>query len=153
MSAVGELALRRARPQDLEFFRQLRNLPEVRMMSRRTHLFTHADTHHWVFEEGIEFHVASHGGHPCGYLAFKPEGGACEISIALHPNAQGRGLARSLLRRAPLLHPRQDLIATVRPDNLRSLALFLDCGFHHLPDRDGYHRLLRPALTGEHNHG
>lgn len=149
---MSDLALRRARPQDLEFFRHLRNLPEVRAMSRRTHLFTPADTHRWVFEEGIEFHVAWQGGHPCGYLALKPEGGASEISIALHPSAQGRGLARALLRRAPLLYPGRDLIATVRLENPRSLALFLDCGFHPLPDRDGYHRLIRPALTGEHGH-
>jgi RimJ/RimL family protein N-acetyltransferase len=75
-------------------------------------------------------------GRPVGQLRLeRGADGLAEISIAIAPEARGRGLGRRLLRggidaaRADPALAVAGFIARVRPDNAGSLALFRGAGF------------------------
>lgn len=77
-------------------------------------------------------------GAPLGMVRFDLQGDAALVSIALSPDARGRGLARPALAQAiaALTLPARRLLAQIRPGNAASLALFAAMGFEPLGGTD-----------------
>lgn len=130
-------------PDHKDFLFQIINDPQVRAMSfdsRRIDWRTHCAWFSRRLEEKIPFYVGLAGNEPCGYVRFQAVGAlwdaACEeavVSMALHPQFRGRGLAKPLLRAACLEVLRttgvRRIHASVKSTNTASLATFRGCHF------------------------
>lgn len=97
----------------------------------------------WLVEED---------GVPVGHAELKPRAGeeGLEVVYFLARSAQGRGLGTELLEAVAAfgLALSRRLIATVHPDNARSMKLLARCGFARVEKKDGdtvYFERRKPA--------
>ena len=78
---------------------------------------------------------------PRALLVIREGGGQAEIlTVCVHPDARGEGLARALIASAlPRLHSRV-LFLEVAADNAPAIALYRSLGFAGFGRRPGYYR-------------
>ncbi|HEY0248897.1 MAG TPA: bifunctional UDP-2,4-diacetamido-2,4,6-trideoxy-beta-L-altropyranose hydrolase/GNAT family N-acetyltransferase [Gryllotalpicola sp.] len=121
-----------------------RNDPVTRAMSRSSSPIAFPAHTAWfqrVLDDALrELYVVERGGMPVGTVRFDKHGQSdWEVSIALAPEARGRGLSRSVLAAGEAMfadsHSRASIIAAVLPDNEPSQRLFRGAGYTVDPDR------------------
>jgi RimJ/RimL family protein N-acetyltransferase len=83
--------------------------------------------------------VASAEGRDIGYVRFDVDGDEARVSIALAPEARGRGYGTAAIadavRAFSARRPSCRVTALIRPDNVRSLAAFRRAGFVPAPSQ------------------
>jgi len=124
-------------------------IPETRAHSRNPKPPTWSEHLDWfenkIIDPRVVFSVVNVGEVSCGvvrldYMHHHDTRPVYEVSIFLHPDFFGKGIAAAALRSASLLVPFADIQATVLPDNERSLHLFKAAGY---VDQGG--TLINPA--------
>ena len=89
----------------------------------------------WVFESA---------GEVVGYGVMSMGAGEAHIlNLAVHPEFQGLGLGRRMLRHLLRLAGRRtvtEAFLEVRPSNARAIGLYRSLGFHEVGRRKGYYR-------------
>lgn len=78
------------------------------------------------------------GENPIGFVRFDILDNTAVVSIALAPNARGKGLAKSILLHGLTACPFKTtrFIAQIKCENAASLALFTALGFRHLSTKN-----------------
>lgn len=110
-------------PAYFEFIRELRNDPRVnRGFIEEAHITPEQQTAYMsVHANG--YVIALVGDRPAGY-AGSVEG---DIRVCTHPDFQGMGVGRALIRELMRRFPRS--VAKIKIDNVASRRLFESCGF------------------------
>jgi ribosomal-protein-alanine N-acetyltransferase len=90
--------------------------------------------HHYVVHRDAEGQIDGYAG-----LALLGGDEAEVHTIGVRPDAQGRGLGRTLLRRLIALAADRRLLLEVRTDNERAIALYVSEGFVRLGIRRRYY--------------
>jgi L-amino acid N-acyltransferase YncA len=132
------VSLRRATAADARRLWELRNEETVRGVSFSSEPIPFDGHQRWLAARLADatvpiFMVNTPDAEAAGYVRFDAVGDELQVSIALAPEARGRGLGSAALRaavgalRAGGLH--RPLVALVRGDNPRSLGAFLRAGF------------------------
>ena len=141
---VSGLRLRLAEERDAEFLLRVRSDPETVWASRRR-AAPDPDLHAlWLaglladprralyVAEELEAPDTGEWARwvPVGYARVDDsESGSSELSLALAPEARGRGLARRVIKATVALTPRRAWCAEVRRESVRSLRAFLAAGW------------------------
>jgi RimJ/RimL family protein N-acetyltransferase len=138
------VTLRPARAGDAPLLRAWRNDPETRRWSLTSGEVGEAEHAAWLAarlaDPATLLLVAEAGGEPVGQVRVDRRGdGVGTVSIAVTPEARGRGHARRMLA---ALHARDDLgvatlCALVLEGNERSLGLFAAAGYREVGRADG----------------
>jgi RimJ/RimL family protein N-acetyltransferase len=142
----GSVGLRRARPDDGDFLRGLRNDPEV-IRTSGTGRGVDADEHATWFARVLTspavrlYVVADAQGVRVGQVRVDVHDGIGVVSIAVVADRRGRGVAGEALRalQATVAGDPQivGLRALVRPDNAASRSVFARAGFLTVGEQDG----------------
>jgi RimJ/RimL family protein N-acetyltransferase len=149
-----DLSLRPASEADGSRLLEWRNDPEARAASRNTAEVGAAEHAAWlaaVFADPDRtLLICELARDPVAQLRFdRIAGRRFEISIALAPEARGRGLAARIValgvERLRETLPEAEVEAHVRQANRRSLAAFRRAGFVPTGESDGFLVLLAPA--------
>ncbi len=143
--AAGELALRPAEETDADFVLALRNDPDAVRFSGTGAAVAPADHARWyaarLDDPGTPLWIAEVDGAAVATTRLDVVSGVAEVSIAVAPEARGRGLAgRTLgLLQDVVRHGVQvtRLVAAVHPGNAASLRLFQAAGFSTDGSREG----------------
>ena len=132
------MILRPARLADAYFLLRVRNDPETRRQSLSTGAVS-ADRHREWLESVLLstrrlLFVGEAEGQPIGYVRLDLNAGTseAEVSVALAPEARGRGLGGKIIAAAVAEGRERGIVsfmARVRPDNLASLSAFEGAGF------------------------
>jgi spore coat polysaccharide biosynthesis protein SpsF len=135
--AEGELYLRTALPDDAHFVRRLRNDADAVRFSGTPEPVGEADHQRWfdavLADPGRRLAIGVLDGRPVGMVRLDVDAAVGTVSVAVDPDARGRGTATTMLR---LLL--EDLTGDVQVDGLRaivsndnhaSLRLFERAGF------------------------
>jgi RimJ/RimL family protein N-acetyltransferase len=133
-----DLSLRPASEADAPRLRQWRNDPDTRAASRATAEVGAAEHVAWLASVLVDpdrhLWICELDGEPVGQVRFdRLDEERYEISVALAPEARGRGLSSRLIslgvERLRESNPGAEVEAHVREDNSRSLAAFRRAGF------------------------
>ena len=117
---------------------ELRNEEAVRQVSFRTEPIPFDEHQRWLAARLADaaapmFMVDAPDAGAVGYVRFDAAGTELHVSVALAPEARGRGLGPAALRAAMRALRarglRQPVVALVRSDNPRSVGAFLRAGF------------------------
>jgi spore coat polysaccharide biosynthesis protein SpsF (cytidylyltransferase family)/RimJ/RimL family protein N-acetyltransferase len=153
--AAGTVVLRPARSDDRDFVLAVRNESESVRWSISGSTVAPRDHGAWftavLDDPGRRMRIAEVDGRRVGFARVDVEGGTGSVSIALAPDARGRGLGRAVL--AALVDDvhadcqLRELVASVHADNVRSLHAFTAVGWAEIgPDAaPGFLRLVRAA--------
>lgn len=117
------MILRPARHKDSAVFYQLRNLPEVRALSGQTEEIEPDDHYLWWYDVREWRYII---GTNQGYLRVALDG---TVSLAVDPEARGRGLGTKALRELPRILNKRPLTAVVDYTNLPSQIAFGRAGW------------------------
>lgn len=131
------LALRKATIADVDALLLWRNDPTTRAMSFTSDEISYDHHVAWLAgkldDPACVLLIAEEDGAPVGQVRLDLEADMAELSIALAPEARGRGLGRRAIRlavnEAAALGLRA-VRAEIKPENLRSLAAFRAADFH-----------------------
>lgn len=119
-----------------------RNDPHVRAMSFRSDPISVAQHRAWLAGVLADEHrtllVAEADGAPVGTVRFDREGARAQISVAVAPDARGRGLGTQMIAETTELqlaaHPQlADVLAEIQARNLPSLKAFERAGYLPAP--------------------
>ncbi len=144
-------ALRPAGPQDSEFLWQLASSFDVRAVSLATESFSWEEHCKWYasrLQSAEPFFIAcGSDGSPLGYIRLARDADlSATVSIALVPEARGRGFAPHLLREVceqwRRMCPAVALKALILAENKASQAAFLAAGFRSAGEKDMAGRLF-----------
>jgi RimJ/RimL family protein N-acetyltransferase/O-antigen/teichoic acid export membrane protein len=142
---ISRLSLRAATSADAELLLGWRNDPLIRAVSRRPDPVApeeHGRWLHGVLENpSRELFIAEYEGAPVGQVRLdRLDGSLWEISVALGPEARGRGLGRATITEAVAALREHEkgvaVVAFIRPDNEASIATFTAAGFKPTDERD-----------------
>jgi L-amino acid N-acyltransferase YncA len=134
-----QIKLIKASLTNLDFFYEVRNHPDNRVFATIPNSTISYEDHCKWFAEKIEdetnlFYVISYNGEDAGYIRVDGEN---EVSIALHPSWQGKGLGSGSLNElcqslaARTMFNEKPLRATILKTNKISMNAFLKAGFQH----------------------
>jgi RimJ/RimL family protein N-acetyltransferase/glycosyltransferase involved in cell wall biosynthesis len=132
-----DLALRPADERDTQRLLDWRNDPETRRWAFQPGEVDLATHEAWFARRRADpdsvIWIAEQRGEPVGQVRLDREGAEAEVSIALAPEARGRGLGRRLIDRAAREAPGalgvERLTARIKPDNVASVRAFEAAGF------------------------
>jgi RimJ/RimL family protein N-acetyltransferase len=135
------VALRDATSEDCEQIWSWNFAPDVRARSKRSEAVAFAEHARWFarrIADGREpIWVIEAQGTPAGVIRLDIVGsGLSRISIALAPEARGRGIGRSAVA-AVCRTCAAPIVAEIFADNLASRACFEACGFRSIVECDG----------------
>lgn len=104
--------------------------PEVRAMSGDPRIIELADHRSWFQRRlsGGPMWIVEDNGAPVGVVRLDPGADVTWISIALAPEARGRGIGRRAIRAACEAYA-QPIYASIRSHNTTSRSAFEACGF------------------------
>lgn len=150
----GTLALRPATYDDARFFFELRNEDGVRRASFASDCISW-DHHLTWFEQrlasGDPIYVVQSNGQPVGYVRLDALGhNEYEISVAVIPEARGRGIGTSIIELASEVagnYGAVKLIARVKPGNDASLRAFEAAGYSGRLHRNDAEMLLTRSVV------
>ncbi len=139
------VSLRAATSADAELLLRWRNDPLTRAASRHSQPVARDEHENWLHsvleDPSRELFIAEHEKAPIGQVRLdRLDGPLWEISVALSPEARGRGLGRATIAAAvaSLCERENDVAieAFIRPDNQASIAAFRAAGFTATDERD-----------------
>ena len=149
--SATSVTLRPVRPSDRDRILWWRNDPETRRAS-----FDAAeiplDLHERWFDASLErdnrkMYIVVVQGHPEGVVRLDTAGSAATVSINLAPEWRGRGVGAIALRKLAAISFKElklrRLVASVKEENLASLAAFKKANFAETRRRDGIVTLQR----------
>ena len=99
----------------------------------------------WFGRRMGDIRIAEDDGEPVGQVRLDPDG---ELSIAVAPEARGRGYASRMIEAAVALAPGPLVTARVKEDNARSLRAFARAGFAETRREGGVVHLERACTSG-----
>lgn len=140
----GPVTLRRARPDDCELVFRINNTPEARLASRSTEPIPWRDHSAWyercLADSSVFFWIIEQRESPVGVVRIERRASAGVISIALAPEAQGRGVGPSAIHLACERFGAESGVSVVhahiKPENSRSLRAFERAGFARAGETD-----------------
>ena len=134
------LTLRPVREEDCECLFRWQCAPETRRYARNSTMPTWSEHCRW-FEQKLRdedglFMLVETEDMPVGVVRLDPfkGDGAQEVSISLAPEKYGKGIALAALKMLSAHMPNVELMAYVKPENTRSINLFLRAGFRACGD-------------------
>lgn len=134
-SLGGEVNLRLADSKDTEYIYRLQRIPQVRRYFRNPAAPTWEEHVAWservLSDPGVLLHMVECEGRAVGMLRLDSATDEQwrEISIAIHPDEQGRGLGKAALHFVRCAYPAWHLCAEVYSENIASRRIFLAAGF------------------------
>lgn len=128
--STAPLTMRDARIDDCERVFAWNCAPEVRALSGDPRIIELADHRVWYQRRlsGGPMWIVEDGGLPVGVVRIDPGADITWISIALAPEARGRGIGRRAIRAACDAYA-QPIYAAIRVRNSASRSAFEACGF------------------------
>lgn len=106
-----------------EFVRELRNNDEVQDGFISTEYISEKMQEIYMSKYSDCYRIALADKKPAGYVGVIEN----DIRICTHPNFQGKGIGKFMLKQASLIWPKA--VAKVKITNQASLKLFQSCGF------------------------
>ena len=130
---LGIITVRLAKIGDAKSLFDWRNDPNIRAASERTKPLIWEDHISWLTHtlQSTTQHIfiGEYDGLPIGVVRFNVEHDHAVVSLALAPNAQGKGFGKSLLALGIAQIGSMPIRARIRNDNVASRACFAACGF------------------------
>lgn len=146
---MSEVSVRPAEIDDGEFVWACRNDPEARAVSRSVEAIPLTDHLAWFARRlqrpETRFLIVEADGERAGYVRLERGDTETEISVALAPEARGKGVGSAAIRAAAQVEATESgatIAAYVKNDNAASLSAFHRAGFSDDSVSDGLHRLV-----------
>tara|TARA_R100000234_G_C5001581_1_gene180553 strand:- start:2206 stop:2589 length:384 start_codon:yes stop_codon:yes gene_type:complete len=111
------------KPKYWEFIRNLRNHPDVKRGFIQQEAIRKDCHEKYMLRYGLFFYVCLIDDQPAGYVGVIDE----DIRVATHPDFQGRGVGKFMIKKLMDMHP--SAYAKVKLENNASMRLFESCGF------------------------
>ncbi len=132
MVMKGLITIRPATDADITYLYDLRNIPEVHQFFKQPRPVQWEEHRVWFSsvqrKETCKLFIILLDGHRSGQLRFdKMDDGSWEISISIHPDYWGKGIASSVLKNS--LRQVQAYTAYIHQKNIASQNLFQKLGF------------------------
>ncbi len=143
------LRIRDAVLSDADFLFALANDPSVRAMSHNQQSILYEEHLAWfanALSEQISFYIGEYSDRACAYVRFNIQGDVHVVSMALHKDFRGQGLAKHILRLACQRFfsttPATKVHARIKAVNMLSLRTFFGVGFLAITSRHEREMLL-----------
>src|SRR5581483_11701744 len=153
----AQVSLRLAEAADEKWLLDLQKIPETRRYARNAAVPSAAEHTAWLKrtleDPDVLLMIVDVNGEPAGMLRLDKQQASArsfEVSIAILPDCQGRGVAVSALDLARALCVDARIDANVLPQNTASQALFRRAGYQQMSD-DLFSIIPAAAKTGRHN--
>ncbi len=157
LTGGARVSLRLAEAADEKWLLDLQKIPETRRYARNAAVPTAAEHAAWMKRTlenpDVLLMIVDVNGEPAGMLRLdkrKASARSFEVSIAVLPAFQGRGVAVASLNLGRALCVDARIDASVLPQNTASQALFRRAGYQQMSD-DLFSIIPATAKTGRHN--